>query len=329
MRSRVIPAVVAAFAVLAPSLRADVKTTEKTSSKLEGMLGTMSRMFARGGDAGVTSTVALKGDRKLSMSDVSGEIIDLAEQKVYRLDVKKKEYKVLTFDQVRKEWQDMQAEAEKNAKQLKDAQQESPEANQQLEFTADVKETGQTKSLAGYSTREVILTITGVHAGQTLEQGGGMVLTTTMWLAPKIAALDEIASFDMRYFKAIVGDENAVAAMQQLTAMFAMFANAKPMMDKMQAEGRKLAGTPLLSTTVMETVKSAAEMQAAGSGGSGGSGSGSGVSGMLAGRLAGRGRASSNSPHSTILTTTRELLTVATSATADDVAVPAGFKEKK
>src|SRR5262245_17978322 len=91
--------------VAVPALRADVKTTETTTTKLGGMLGSMSRMMGGGSDP-VTSTVAIKGDRRISMNDRTGEIVDLAEQKVYRLDIRKKEYKVLTFDQIRKEWQD-------------------------------------------------------------------------------------------------------------------------------------------------------------------------------------------------------------------------------
>ena len=310
-----------AVSVAGSALRADVKTTEKSVTKLEGMLGRL----MRGGGDGVTSTIAIKGDRKLSVNDSNGEIIDLAGQKVYRLDVKKKEYRVLTFDQVREEWKKSQADAEKAAKQLQEAQQENPEAaGATLEFSAEVKETGQRKSIAGYDTREVVLTVTGTQKGKTLEEGGGSVMTSTMWIGPKIPALDEINAFDMKYFKAIIGDDAGAQALQQLTTVFAMFISAKPMMDKMQAEGRKLAGSPLVTTMVMETVKSAAAVKAASGDQQSGGG---GIGGMLSRRIAGRGAAST--PRSTVFTTTRELLTVATSAGADDVAIPAGFKEQK
>lgn len=313
----VLAVLLAAVAAWIPAVRADVKTTERSQMKLEGMLGRLMR-----GGVGTTSTVAVKGDRKLSVNDSNGEIIDLREQKVYRLDMKKKEYRVLTFEQVRKEWQDAQAEAEKGAKQVQDAQRDNPDAiaAAKLEFSADVRETGQRKTVAGYEAREVVVTITGVQAGKTLEQGGGSVMTNTMWIGPKIPALDEINAFDVKYFKAIVGEEGA-QVLQQLTSVFAMFVSAKPMMDKMQAEGRKLQGTPLISTMVMENVRGA-EQKASGEQQSGGGG----IGGMLARRIAGRG---SNSPRSTVFTSTHEFLTVTTSASADDVAVPTGFKEKK
>ena len=57
---------------------------------------------------GVTSTVAVKGDRKATMNGETGQIIDLAEEKIYDLDLKKKSYKVTTFaqsfDPDRNEW---------------------------------------------------------------------------------------------------------------------------------------------------------------------------------------------------------------------------------
>jgi hypothetical protein len=318
-----------AVAALA-AVRADVKTTEKTTTKFGGLLGTMSRFTGGGSDDGVASTVAIKGNRKYSANDRAGEIIDLAEQKVYRLDIRKKEYKVVTFDQIRKEWQDTKAEAEKNAKQMQEAQRDNPDAPQgTLEFSATVKETGQQKSIAGENAREVVVTLTGVHAGKTLEEGGGMVLTNTLWIGPKMAAIDEIRDFDMKYVQAILGNDDAAAVMQQMTMLFAMFGNAKPAMDQMIAESRKLQGTQLASTLVMETVRSAEQARAAAGAGQQ-SGGGGGIGGMLGRRLAGnRAAAADNSPRQTTFTSTREILTMAPTASAEDVAVPAGFKEKK
>jgi hypothetical protein len=319
--------VLMALVTAIPVVRADVKTTERTTAKLGGFLGGMSRMF--GSSDPITSTTAIKGDRRISINDTSGEIVDLAEEKVYRLDVRKKEYRALTFAQVRKEWEDAKAEGEKSAKQLQEAQRENPEPAQgKLEFTANVKETGQRKAIAGHDTREVVLTITGVQAGKTLEEGGGLVLTNTMWLGPRIAAVDEIVAFNIRYYKAIMGEDGA-AMMQQLTMLFAFFANAKPAMDQMMAESRKLQGTPLASTLVMETVRGAEQAKAAASNSQQSSGGG-GIGGMLGRRImGGRGGAADGAARQTTFTSTRELLTVATSAGADDVAVPAGFKEKK
>ena len=77
-----------------------------------------------------------------------------------------------------------------------------------------------------------------------------------------------------------------------------------------------MTGTPLSTTSVLETVKSQEQVASAPAA------SGGGISGMLARRMA-RG---SSEPRTTTLTTTHDMLTIGTSVSADDVAVPAGFK---
>jgi hypothetical protein len=56
------------------------------------------------------------------------------------------------------------------------------------------------------------------------------------------------------------------------------------------------------------------------------SGGGGGIGGALAGRLMRRG---SQQPRSKTMTMTHEVLSVDTTVAADDVQLPAGFKEKK
>ncbi len=108
----------------APAL-ADVKTRDKGQVKFEGMLGTMMRMF--GGKAlseGIVSTNAVKGERKATLNDLTGRIVDLGEQKVYDLDMKKKTYTVTTFEQLRQKLREAQ---ERAAKEAKDAPKEAGE----------------------------------------------------------------------------------------------------------------------------------------------------------------------------------------------------------
>ncbi len=188
----------------APAL-ADVKTRDKGQVKFEGMLGTMMRMF--GGKAmseGMVSTNAVKGNRKATLNDLTGRIVDLGEEKVYDLDMKKKTYTVVTFDQLRQKLREAQ---ERAAKEAKDAPKEAGEPAQpsgnekQYEFDFDVKETGQTRSIAGYDAKQVIMTVTVREKGKTLEENGGVVLTTDSWLGPDIPAMKELAEFDMKYWK--------------------------------------------------------------------------------------------------------------------------------
>ena len=73
-----------------------------------------------------------------------------------------------------------------------------------MEIDFDVKNTGEKKTINGFDTHQVVMTITVREKGKTLEQSGGMVLTSDMWLAPTIAAMKEIADFDMRYAQKLV-----------------------------------------------------------------------------------------------------------------------------
>jgi hypothetical protein len=84
-------------------LLADVRTEQKTHATFGGPLGRMIGMF--GGKAakeGIVETVAVKGDRKMTTSEKTARLIDLAEEKVYEIDLDGKSYKVTTFAEIRK-----------------------------------------------------------------------------------------------------------------------------------------------------------------------------------------------------------------------------------
>ena len=90
------------------------------------MLGRMMGMF--GGKAakdGVVTTNAVKGDRKVEMNDTDGRIVDLKEEKVYELDVKKKTYKVTTFEELRRRLREAREKAAKEAPK-EDEQEQQP-----------------------------------------------------------------------------------------------------------------------------------------------------------------------------------------------------------
>lgn len=191
-----------ASVVAVPRLLADVKTTQKVTFKLAGVLGMFVNRMAGGAD-GITSSIALKGTRKLRASESTGEIIDLGEQKVYTLDMKKKEYTVKTFDELRAEFQKERADAAKSAASEKPEAKTAPAAPdqnaKQMQYDIDVKKTGQHKTMLGRETTEIVVTVTGHEQGKKIEDSGGFIMSNDLWMAPKIAALDDIFKFDMKY----------------------------------------------------------------------------------------------------------------------------------
>lgn len=310
------------LAALATPASAEVKTREKTQVKFEGMLGTMANMF--GGKAakeGVVSTNAVKGNRKVELNDITGRVVDLGEEKVYTLDMKKKTYEVTTFEELRRRMREAQQKAQEAAKQQQGQEQQQP-SGKEVEVDFDVKETGQKRSIAGYDTRQVIMTITVREKGKALDEGGGMVVTSDSWLAPRIPAMMELAEFEMKYWKAIAPDMMGMSA-EQMASVMAMYPMIKQGMERLSRESAKLDGTPLATTMTFEAVKSKEQMsQGQAQSGSGGGG----LSGMLARRMARKG---DDKPRATIFTSVSETLEIATAVPAADLEIPAGFKEKK
>ena len=339
-RSRVSVALTLAVSLASiASLRADVRTDERTKFQLAGALGKIVNIFGgKGARDGVTATVAVKGSRKISFNDTTGQIVDLSEEKVYDLDMKKKTYKVTTFADLRRKMLEDQQKAEENAKKQAASEPATNEPardpNQKdVEIDFDLKNTGQSKTLNGFSTQEQIVTVTVREKGKTLEEGGGLVMTADMWLTPTIPQMKELAEFDAKYYQQLYGPVIAGASPQDMAAAVAMYPMMKQAMGKMTSEGGRINGTPILTTTTFDSVKSAdevaqeqsakAQQPAASSGG--------GLRGKLMSSLASKAAKKDDSvqARNTFITTSSEVLKVATDVSAADVAIPVGFKESK
>ena len=117
---------VVCFVSASAVVSADIRSDQRVRFQLGGAVGKLINMFGgKGAREGVTSTVAVKGNRKATLSDSTGQIIDLTEEKIYDLDMKKKTYTVTTFAEIRKQMEDARREAEKNAREM---ERETPSA---------------------------------------------------------------------------------------------------------------------------------------------------------------------------------------------------------
>jgi hypothetical protein len=311
------------------AVHADVRSEEKSLVKFEGALGRMVSFF--GGKAakdGIVSSVAVKGDRKVTMNDATGQIVDLKEEKVYDLDLRKKTYSVTTFAEMRKQMEEARQKAAEQASSGETAPEEKPDPaeKREVEIDFDLKESGQTRTINGFDTREVIMTVVAREKGKTLEQGGGMVMTTNSWLAAKIDGLREVAEFDRRYAEKLHGPMLLDA--QQMAAMTAMYPMLQEAMARVQKENVNLDGTAVLTVLKVEAVKNAQaaaakepEPPAAGLGGLGG---------RLAKRMMRKKEdANASAPgRATVMTMQHEVLKVAPAVTDADLAIPAGFSQR-
>lgn len=333
----------------AGAVRADVREDQRTKFQLAGVLGKMVNMFGgKGAREGVESTVVVKGDRKFTSNGTTGTLIDLAEEKVYDIDMKRKTYKVATFAELRRQMEEARKKAEEEARKAdserKDRAPEKAEPakpEKEVEVDFDVKNTGQTKTLNGFDTHQSIVTITVREKGKTLEQSGGLVMTSDMWLAPRNAAMNEVQAFDLKYAQKLYGAMMAGASPQDMASAMAMYPQMKPALERMRAEGGKLEGTPILTTMTMDSVKSAEEMASESSKPAGSASPASPGDEVM--KMFGRfgkkwpkkddapaAAATVSSPaHSTFLTTSVEVLKLTTDVAASEVAIPAGFTESR
>lgn len=328
---------VTALLVTASAAQADVKSQERTQVKFEGMLGRMMNMFGGGrAKEGIVQTVAVKGDRKATMTQDSGTIVDLAEEKVYEVNLKDRSYKVVTFAELRRRMEEARAKAEEEARKAE--AREKKEGEKEMEVDFSLKETGQTRTVNGQSCRQIVAVV-GVHEkGKTLEASGGIIMTTDMWMAPAIAGMKEVADFEMRYVRKLGLDVAGAADMAQAMAMYPGFRDA---MAKFQKERVNMNGTAMQTIMTVQTVMSPEQAAQAKKGDEERPPSAGGALGGLMGRF-GRKKApetkeaeapassaaASGGNKTTFMTSTHDLLSVTTSVTAADVEIPAGFRQK-
>ena len=324
----------------AATLRADVKTQERTQVRFEGALGRIVNLFGgKGAREGIVSTVALKGNRMMSTTDTTGEIVDLGEEKVYQLDLKKKTYTVVTFAELRRQMEEAMAKAKKDAEAARKEEQpqkpaeEAKEPTKEYEVDFTITETGKARSIAGYDAKESLATIIVREKGKTIEEGG-MVMETSLWMTPSVPALRELAEFRLKYAKQLYGPMMAQATPDMTQAM-AMYPMMKDAMVKFQEEGKKLSGTSLATDMKFQLAappQSADEQKKAES---------EPTPTTVGGLIGGFGRRMARKktddkpadPNAvpgrvTVMTTTTETLQVATTVADNDVALPAAFKLK-
>jgi hypothetical protein len=331
--------VVALFALTSSTLFADVRSDQRIKFQLGGALGKMINMFSKGAREGVTTTVAVKGSRKAMMNgDSLGQIIDLTEEKIYDLDLKKKTYKVTTFAELRRQMEEAKKQAEQSREQRDETAKPAEKDPNQKEFEVDydLKNTSEARSINGFDTRKTVITITVREKGKTLNDAGGMVMTTDLWIAAGAPSTKDLADFDRKYAEKLYGPAVSGASAQDMAMAMTMYPQMKPALDRMQAEASKLPpGTAILSEMRMEAVPPGTANQSAEALPAPEEPKKKGFGGMLGGlkKMAEQAEKNQNSQQkpqrSIFLTTSVEMLKLTTDVDAASVAMPAGFTEKK
>jgi hypothetical protein len=246
IKSAVLGVLVAASA----SLHADfiyTETTQITGGSMLGLMkmaGAFSKQARQAGEP-IVSTVAIKGNRMAHINPDRTEIIDLDAETITNIDTLKRQYTVVTFEQMK---QQIHAAAAK----MKEQQKSEPASPQQpstteIKFQIHVRNTGQAKDVSGLNTKESILTMNMDATDKSSGQTGSLAITNDMWLAPEIPGYDEVKEF-YRKFAVKMG---TVFSSAINPAMLAQYQGASKGMAEMAEEMSKLKGTPVLQVMRM------------------------------------------------------------------------------
>lgn len=178
------------LAVAAGTLSADF-TYQETSTITGGVIAGVMKVagvFSKQAREPIESTVSVKGDRMVRKTAYHVSLIDLGSQTITSIDLQKKTYSVMTFDEMKQALE-----------QMRQKMQQKQDPNQpQMTFQVSAKNTGNARQVGGFDAKELILTMKMVGTDQSTGQQGGMVITTDMWLAPAVRGYGEVRDFQRR-----------------------------------------------------------------------------------------------------------------------------------
>ncbi len=246
--------VLALCAFLPTSLFADYsyqETTQITGGAIIGMMklaGAFSSQARKAGEP-IVSSIYIKDNRMARVSAENIEIIDLDKETITNVDIAKKTYTVMTFEQIR---QQMAAAAE----EMKKKQAEQPAApaqpaanpnqdNVTMSFDVHVRNTGAEKQVSGLDSKETILTMTMNATDKTTQQtAGAMAITNDMWMVPEIPGYTQVRDFYTRMAEKM--GPATIGAGMDMGKMLAQQPGATAALSDMAKEMQKIQGVPVM-----------------------------------------------------------------------------------
>jgi hypothetical protein len=243
--------IVGVLVAASASLHADFTYTETTQMTGGSMLSLMkmasafSKQARQAGEP-IVSTVAIKGNRMVHINPTNTEIIDLDAETITNIDTLKRQYTVVTFEQMK---QQIEAAAAKMKEQQEKSQPAPPQqpSTVDVNFQIHVRNTGQSKDVSGLSASESILAMNMDATDKSSGQTGSLAITNDMWLVPEIPGYDEVKEFYRKFALKMGTVFNSAIN----PAMLAQYQGASKGMADMAKEMSKLQGTPVLQVMRM------------------------------------------------------------------------------
>lgn len=198
-------------------------------------LGFISSAARKVGDPQTTTTY-IKGDRMAVVSEDSIAIYDVAHETLTRIDLKRRTWYTLTFQQMRENMERMQ-------QQMHSQPQVNTDPTAEGSFQVKVHSTGAKKSVSDLPASESILTMVATATNTQTQQSANFALTSDMWLTPTVRGYEELRAFELKLAQKLA--PNLVPGVQDFTR--ALMSNPKAMasLADLTNEMRKLKGVPV------------------------------------------------------------------------------------
>jgi hypothetical protein len=211
----------------------------------------------------VNSTILVKGNRMAHINQDTTEITDLDQETITQIDHTKKQYSVVTFQEMKAAMEEAMRKAQAQPKQAPPPPTTSTTPPPEMKFKVSVTNTGATKQVAGLAASESILKMSMEAKDQKSGQTGNMAMTNDMWMAPEIPGYGEIRDFNTRMAlkmkTAFSGAMPSLMSPQMLAAQPGMFSG----MGDMAKEMSKLKGVPVSQIMRMGTTADGSPLPAA------------------------------------------------------------------
>lgn len=175
-----------------PTLLADFSYQE-TGTITGGMMKSLMKVAgvfsksARESEKPIVSTVAVKGNKMVRRNDLNMSIVDLDAKTITSVDMLKKTYTVMTFEQMK---QMMQMMSER-------MHQQDPN-DPQMQVKVSATATGKTKAFGGRDAKEMLVKIELQSTDPKTGKTGSLPITADTWIAPAAEGYAEVRAFYKR-----------------------------------------------------------------------------------------------------------------------------------
>src|SRR5260370_6488538 len=200
----------------------------ETTTITGGMMASLMKVagvFSRQAREPVQSTVSLKGDRMAHRTQTHATVIDLASQTITSIDLQKKTWSVMTFEEMKQMLEQMSQKMKHNDKG-------------EMNFKVSADKTGKTRQVAGMDAQEMVLKMEMEGTDKQSGQKGAMVITTDMWIASGVPGYNQVREFYKRMAEKVSWTPGG--------NMFMANPHAAKGMAEVYKEVAKLEGVPVL-----------------------------------------------------------------------------------